>query len=54
MKEKVGNKANSHKSRALGTISYEMYESLRKVWKSKKCTAVSEMCFKTLLHIESV
>ena len=36
-KEKEGgkdNKANSYKSRALGTISYKMYSSLRNVQKS--------------------
>ena len=32
----------------------EMYGSLRNVRKSKKCTGVLEMYFKTLLHMETV
>ena len=58
--------ANSHKSRALSTISLkytktqkctkvsEMYRSLRNVPKSQKCTKVSEIYFKTLLYVKTV
>ena len=61
------NMANSHKPRALGTISHkiykktqkcmelsEMYESLREVGKSQKCTVVSEIYFKPLLYLKTV
>ena len=34
----VSNKANSHKSLALGTISHKIYTKLRNVRESQKCT----------------
>ena len=40
------NEANSHKSRARGTISHKIYKKLRNVQKSQKCTEVSEMYIK--------
>ena len=40
---KTVNKANSHKSRALGTISYKIYKNLQNIHKSQKCMEVSEM-----------
>ena len=48
------NQANSHKSRALGTIFHKIYEKLRNVRKTQKCTEVSEMYLKTLLYIKTV
>ena len=43
LKVPLTNKANSHKSRALGTISHKKYKKLRNVQKSQKCKEISEM-----------